>query len=96
MSYVDYDVLIIFSPKPEKAKDGSTSAAGVVPDTVGSSMDGGVKADSKLGTRPSSPERAVPLYDKDLIRMLAEVQFIQGEVHLINILGLSVVFTQDG
>lgn len=32
------------------------------------------------GSRPDSPTQVVPLYDKDLIRMLAEVNFIQGEV----------------
>ena len=32
------------------------------------------------GSRPTSPTQMVPLYDKDLIRMFAEVNFIQGEV----------------
>lgn len=39
-----------------------------------------VTQQSQPGSRPTSPERMVPLYDKDLIRMLAEVAFIQGEV----------------
>lgn len=38
------------------------------------------KGPGRPQSRPSSPDRFVPLYDKDLIRMLAEVQFIQGEV----------------
>ena len=56
--------------------------ASAIPETTPSATEIGVpgRSDTKLGTRPSSPERAVPLYDKDLIRMLAEVQFIQGEV----------------
>ena len=33
----------------------------------------------KDSSRPVSPERGVPLYDKDLIRMMAEVNFINGE-----------------
>ena len=36
------------------------------------------------GSRPASPEPLVPLYDKDLIRMLSEVNFIQGEVRPVN------------
>ena len=36
--------------------------------------------ESGPGSRPGTPEPQVPLYDKDLIRMLAEVNFIQGEV----------------
>lgn len=39
-----------------------------------------VTQQSQPGSRPTSPDRMVPLYDKDLIRMLAEVAFIQGEV----------------
>lgn len=40
-----------------------------------------VTQQSQPGSRPTSPDRMVPLYDKDLIRMLAEVAFIQGEVY---------------
>ena len=38
------------------------------------------KASSRLGSRPHTPVESVPLYDKDLIRMLAEVNFVNGEV----------------
>ncbi|XP_060072788.1 cilia- and flagella-associated protein 46-like [Ylistrum balloti] len=43
-------------------------------------------------SRPTSPERFVPLYDKDLIRMLAEVSFVQGEaiVHLLRSEGVEL------
>ncbi|OWF46298.1 Tetratricopeptide repeat protein 40 [Mizuhopecten yessoensis] len=43
-------------------------------------------------SRPTSPERCVPLYDKDLIRMLAEVSFVQGEanVHLLRSEGVEL------
>ncbi|XP_056005172.1 cilia- and flagella-associated protein 46-like isoform X7 [Ostrea edulis] len=47
---------------------------------------------SQPGSRPTSPDRMVPLYDKDLIRMLAEVAFIQGEatVHLLRTEGVQL------
>jgi hypothetical protein len=32
------------------------------------------------GSRPTTPTQMVPLYEKDLIRTLAEVNFINGEV----------------
>lgn len=66
-------------------RDTGASVVSTVPEgtTSGTDLGDKSKADSKLGTRPSSPERPVPLYDKDLIRMLAEVQFIQGEVILV-------------
>ena len=38
------------------------------------------KASSRVGSRPLTPVEGVPLYDKDLIRMLAEVNFVNGEV----------------
>ncbi|XP_076434592.1 cilia- and flagella-associated protein 46-like isoform X2 [Babylonia areolata] len=43
------------------------------------------KGSSRVGSRPLTPVEGVPLYDKDLIRMLAEVNFINGEalVHLL-------------
>ena len=71
-----------YSPKPEKQREAGASVASAIPETTTSATEVGVtgRSDTKLGTRPSSPERVVPLYDKDLIRMLAEVQFIQGEV----------------
>ncbi|XP_052099636.1 cilia- and flagella-associated protein 46-like isoform X4 [Mytilus californianus] len=82
------------SPKPEKMRDTGASVVSTVPEgtTSGTDLGDKSKADSKLGTRPSSPERPVPLYDKDLIRMLAEVQFIQGEamVHLLRTEGVEL------
>ena len=39
-----------------------------------------VKVKDGAGSRSASPERVVALYDKDLIRMMAEVNFINGEV----------------
>lgn len=79
------------SPKPaEKTKtpappteQSSMSAGGeVAPSSVDMSERKSrmVTQQSQPGSRPTSPERMVPLYDKDLIRMLAEVAFIQGEV----------------
>lgn len=89
------NILIFFySPKPaEKAKtpapptEQSTTAAGseVAPSTVDMSdrKSRMMTQQSQPGSRPTSPDRMVPLYDKDLIRMLAEVAFIQGEVIII-------------
>ena len=37
---------------------------------------------SKEASRPATPEPQVPLHIKDLIRMIAEVHFINGEVGL--------------
>lgn len=51
------------------------------------------KAISRVGSRPLTPtNEAVPLYDKDLIRMLAEVNFINGEalVHLLRSEGVQL------
>ncbi|XP_062591392.1 cilia- and flagella-associated protein 46-like [Saccostrea cucullata] len=84
------------SPKPsEKAKtpappvEQSTTTAGgeVAPSTVDMSdrKSRMMTQQSMGGSRPTSPERTVPLYDKDLIRMLAEVAFIQGEVSSITV-----------
>nr|XP_022339451.1 cilia- and flagella-associated protein 46-like isoform X3 [Crassostrea virginica] len=91
------------SPKPaEKAKtpapptEQSTTAAGseVAPSTVDMSdrKSRMMTQQSQPGSRPTSPDRMVPLYDKDLIRMLAEVAFIQGEatVHLLRTEGVQL------
>lgn len=36
-------------------------------------------------SRPASPSQLTCLYDRDLLRMFAEVNFIQGEVINLNI-----------
>ncbi|CAG2203029.1 Cilia- and flagella-associated protein 46 [Mytilus edulis] len=68
------------SPKPEKMRDTGASVVSTVPEGTTSGTDLGDK------------KRPVPLYDKDLIRMLAEVQFIQGEamVHLLRTEGVEL------
>ncbi|XP_069140158.1 cilia- and flagella-associated protein 46-like isoform X2 [Argopecten irradians] len=52
----------------------------------------GMEKKTRNLSRPTSPERFVPLYDKDLIRMLAEVSFVQGEaiVHLLRSEGVEL------
>ncbi|GFS07539.1 cilia- and flagella-associated protein 46 [Elysia marginata] len=47
-------------------------------DTQREDSEGEKKPGSRVGSRPSTPV-VVPLYDKDLIRTLAEVAFINGE-----------------
>ncbi|XP_025093435.1 cilia- and flagella-associated protein 46-like isoform X2 [Pomacea canaliculata] len=37
------------------------------------------ETDKKAGSRPLTPNKPVELYDRDLVRMLAEVNFINGE-----------------
>ncbi|KAL3864704.1 hypothetical protein ACJMK2_006363 [Sinanodonta woodiana] len=46
----------------------------------------------KPGSRPTTPVQTGRLYDKDLVRMLAEVNFIQGEstVHLLRSEGVQL------
>ncbi|XP_065923991.1 cilia- and flagella-associated protein 46 isoform X6 [Magallana gigas] len=91
------------SPKPAEktktpappAEQSSMSAGGeVAPSTVDMSdrKSRMVTQQSQPGSRPTSPDRMVPLYDKDLIRMLAEVAFIQGEatVHLLRTEGVQL------
>ena len=60
--------LVFHRPKPEKTKDSMKEDSDVQ------------KAGSRIGSRPQTPAGEVPLYDKDLIRMLAEVNFVNGEV----------------
>ena len=43
----------------------------------------GEKVEGSATSRPSSPEPPVPLYEKDLVRTMAEVNFINGEVSFI-------------
>ncbi|GFO25849.1 cilia- and flagella-associated protein 46-like [Plakobranchus ocellatus] len=56
------------SPKAERSRS----------DTQREDSEGEKKTNSRMGSRPSTPV-FVPLYDKDLIRILAEVAFINGE-----------------
>lgn len=90
------------SPKPAEktktpappAEQSSMSAGGeVAPSTVDMSdrKSRMVTQQSQPGSRPTSPDRMVPLYDKDLIRMLAEVAFIQGEVNAMGKLCITSV-----
>ncbi|KAK7109057.1 hypothetical protein V1264_013170 [Littorina saxatilis] len=50
------------------------------------------KASSRVGSRALTPVEGVALYDKDLIRMMAEVNFINGEamVHLLRTEGVQL------
>lgn len=44
-----------------------------------------MKEQKDSNSQPSSPEPLVSLYDKDLICMLAEVNFINGEVSILDV-----------
>nr|KAG5695793.1 hypothetical protein BaRGS_013391 [Batillaria attramentaria] len=77
------------APKPETPKPERTKTD--VEKTKGDDAEGDKKAGSRLGSRPMTPQ-GVSLYDKDLIRMLAEVNFINGEalVHLLRSEGVQL------
>ena len=72
------------SPKPlEKTKTSDSTLLEGSQSTIEkqqSQLSVGASGTGLSGSRPTSPTPIVPLYDKDLIRMLAEVNFIQGEV----------------
>ncbi|XP_071090002.1 cilia- and flagella-associated protein 46-like [Haliotis cracherodii] len=70
------------SPKQERSRTAERESRDEVPIE---------KTGSRLGSRPTTPV-SVSLYDKDLIRILAEVNFIQGEamVHLLRSEGVQL------
>ena len=67
------------TPKPTD-KGGKTSESNLGGDTSVSSMDKTPATARGETSRPPSPGPQTSLYDKDLLRMFAEVNFIQGEV----------------
>ena len=69
LDYLVSYLFFIFSPKDKSRSD-----------TQREDSEGEKKPGSRVGSRPSTPV-FVPLYDKDLIRTLAEVTFINGEVN---------------
>ncbi|WAR21805.1 CFA46-like protein [Mya arenaria] len=78
----------IDTPKPERTRTQDLSAEGTQ-----SSLDKrGPDGTGGDGSRPSSPGPQTTLYDRDLLRMLAEVNFIQGEamVHLLRTEGVQL------
>ncbi|XP_052228420.1 cilia- and flagella-associated protein 46-like isoform X3 [Dreissena polymorpha] len=78
------------SPKPEKPKTQVDVSASQ--DGTQLSMDKKGSDPPAEGSRPSSPGLQSTLYDKDLLRMFAEVNFIQGEamVHLLRSEGVQL------
>lgn len=61
------------SPRQKKRRQGDAES-GDGHGTASRSSQGGEDS------RPGSPDRMVPLYDRDLLRMMAEVNFVNGEV----------------
>ena len=76
----------VFSCSPKPLEKGKTSDSTLLEGSQSaiekqqSQLSVGASGTTLAGSRPTSPTPIVPLYDKDLIRMLAEVNFIQGEV----------------
>ena len=64
------------SPRGKKKRQNADGDGGDGPGTTSRNSHPGDDS------RPGSPDRFVPLYDKDLIRMMAEVNFINGEVRV--------------
>ena len=78
--------MVVFSPKLRRSRT-DASSSGMTEE----------KSESELGkerpkkekevkeepTEPIAPEKGPPLYDKDLVRMMAEVNFINAEVSFI-------------
>ncbi|ESP03735.1 hypothetical protein LOTGIDRAFT_237561 [Lottia gigantea] len=65
---------LVFSPvtvsrEKESREDGATSEIEK-------------KSTSRIGSRPTTPDQSLPLYNKDLLRILAEVNFILGEAYI--------------
>lgn len=81
--YQVFSIFLILHSSSGKEEEGGKPAKGEG-ETAREKSSSRIAKDKDSGTgagsRPASPEPGVPLYDKDLIRMLVEVNFIQGEV----------------
>ena len=82
----DLTICLLFlffnSPKPLEKSKTSDSALAESQSQMDRQPSQMLSGTGGTGSRPTSPTQMVPLYDKDLIRMFAEVNFIQGEVRI--------------